>query len=151
MNNYEKQLPMTDYDYVLKLVKEISDTIYNTFKILHWTVNVANERAYIQTDAGVTRNSLYSVKPKIDEYISIKFTVFEASYIDEDFWFSFNFDHNLIEYLARKSEEEKMLNDMLLNLINTLKENEFVLEYRHNFNSCLSAIDNTYAIEIRRM
>lgn len=131
-----KETPKTDYDFIQDLIHDISNVVYDDFKVLTWSASVnicfhtvcQNVYKYNQPSKDVVRYAL-------------KYNIFEKAIHESDY--------NTIEYIATKSSEQARLYKLTNELITKLIDAGFLLHCytdRHHGLSC----GDTYIIEIWR-
>ena len=131
-----KRLSEHDYNYIQELVKDVTDVIFDDFKVMSWAasvgVNVNHRNIYT--------GSSYSLEPAIDICYVLKYNFFARSV---------DINQVGIEYVTTKVSEETRFRELIMELMNELKDAGFLLYChidKHNGLSC----GDTYIIEIWR-
>lgn len=125
------ELPKTEYEFIMDLIKDVSDVVYNEFEIMTWSASV---------DISFTFN-----KPL--EYVAhkryvIKYNFYEISMaLLDDYW--------AIDQVSTKALEEFRFHELLNILMEKLKDAGFTLHCHTDRHYGLSCGD-THIIEVWR-
>ena len=125
------ELPKTEYEYIMDLVKDVSNVVYNEFKVMTWSASV---------DISCTfHKPLQYVAHK--RYV-IKYNVYERSMaLMDNYWD--------IDPLSTKAFEEFFLYDLIKTLIEKLKDAGFTVHHHVDEHPGLTCGD-THIIELWR-
>ena len=122
--------PKTEYEYIMDLVKDVSNVVYNEFKVMTWSASVSVDNFH--------RPLQYAANKR---YV-IKYNVYERSMaLMDNYWD--------IDQLSTKAFEEFFLYDLIKTLMEKLKDAGFTLHCyvdEHHGLTC----DDTHIIEIWR-
>ena len=124
------EAPKTDYEYIQDLINDVSDVVYNEFKVMTWSASVSVD---------IFHKPLQHVAYK--RYV-IKYNLYETSTALLD-------DHLPIDQVTTKALEQFRFHELLNILMEKLKDAGFTLHRyadRHYGLSC----DDTHVIEIWR-
>lgn len=124
------ELPKTEYEYIMDLVKDVSNVVYNEFKVMTWSASVSVDNFH--------RPLQYAANKR---YV-IKYNVYERSMaLMDNYWD--------IDPLSTKAFEEFFLYDLIKTLIEKLKDAGFTVHRYVDEHSGLICGD-THIIEIWR-
>ena len=124
------ELPKTDYEYIQDLINDVSDVVYNEFKVMTWSASV---------NVDIFHKPLQHVAYK--RYV-IKYNVYERSMaLMDNYWD--------IDPLSTKAFEQFFLYDLIKTLIEKLKDAGFTLHRYEDEHHGLICGD-THIIEVWR-
>ena len=124
------ELPKTEYEYIMDLVKDVSNVVYNEFKVMTWSASVSVDNFH--------RPLQYTAYKR---YV-IKYNVYERSMaLMDNYWD--------IDPLSTKAYEEFFLYDLIKTLIEKLKDAGFTVHRYVDEHHSLTCGD-THIIEIWR-
>ena len=124
------ELPKTEYEYIMDLVKDVSNVVYNEFKVMTWSASVSVDNFH--------RPLQYAANKR---YV-IKYNVYERSMaLMDNYWD--------IDPLSTKAFEEFFLYDLIKTLIEKLKDVGFAVHHHVDEHPGLICGD-THIIEIWR-
>ena len=122
--------PKTEYEYIMDLVKDVSNVVYNEFKVMTWSASVSVDNFH--------RPLQYAANKR---YV-IKYNVYERSMaLMDNYWD--------IDPLSTKAFEEFFLYDLIKTLMEKLKDAGFTLHCYVDEHHSLTCGD-THIIEIWR-
>ena len=122
--------PKTEYEYIMDLVKDVSNVVYNEFKVMTWSASVSVDNFH--------RPLQYTAYKR---YV-IKYNVYERSMaLMDNYWD--------IDPLSTKAFEEFFLYDLIKTLMEKLKDAGFTLHCYVDEHHSLTCGD-THIIEIWR-
>lgn len=125
-----KETPKTDYDFIQDLIHDISNVVYNEFKIMTWSASVSVD---------IFHKPLQHAAYK--RYV-IKYNVYERSMaLMDDYWD--------IDPLSTKAFEQFFLYDLIKTLMEKLKDAGFTLHRYEDEHQGLTCGD-THIIEVWR-
>ena len=124
------ELPKTEYEYIMDLVKDVSNVVYNEFKVMTWSASVSVNNFH--------RPLQYAANKR---YV-IKYNVYERSMaLMDNYWD--------IDPLSTKAFEEFFLYDLIKTLMEKLKDAGFTLHCYVDEHHSLTC-GNTHIIEVWR-
>ena len=124
------ELPKTEYEYIMDLVKDVSNVVYNEFKVMTWSASVSVDNFH--------RPLQYAANKR---YV-IKYNVYERSMaLMDNYWD--------IDPLSTKAFEEFFLYDLIKTLMEKLKDAGFTLHCYVDEHHSLTC-GNTHIIEVWR-
>ena len=124
------ELPKTEYEYIMDLVKDVSNVVYNEFKVMTWSASVSVDNFH--------RPLQYATNKR---YV-IKYNVYERSMaLMDNYWD--------IDPLSTKAFEEFFLYDLIKTLIEKLKDAGFTVHRYVDEHQALTCGD-THIIEVWR-
>lgn len=124
------EAPKTDYEYIQDLINDVSDVVYNEFKVMTWSASVS---------ADTFHKPLQHVAYK--RYV-IKYNVYERSMtLMDNYWD--------IDPLSTKAFEQFFLYDLIKTLIEKLEDAGFAVHRYEDEHHGLTCGD-THIIEIWR-
>ena len=124
------ELPKTEYEYIMDLVKDVSNVVYNEFKVMTWSASVSVDNFH--------RPLQYAANKR---YV-IKYNVYERSMaLMDNYWD--------IDPLSTKAFEEFFLYDLIKTLIEKLKDAGFTVHRYVDDHQGLTCGD-THIIEVWR-
>ena len=124
------ELPKTDYEYIQDLINDVSDVVYNEFKIMTWSASVSVD---------IFHKPLQHAAYK--RYV-IKYNVYERSMaLMDNYWD--------IDPLSTKAFEQFFLYDLIKTLMEKLKDAGFTLHRYEDEHQGLTCGD-THIIEVWR-
>lgn len=122
--------PKTEYEYIMDLVKDVSNVVYNEFKVMTWSASVSVDNFH--------RPLQYAA----DKRYVIKYNIYERSMaLMDNYWD--------IDPLSTKAFEEFFLYDLIKTLMEKLKDAGFTLRRYVDEHPGLICGD-AYVIEIWR-
>lgn len=125
------EAPKTDYEYIQDLINDVSDVVYNEFKVMTWSASVSVDTFH---------KPLQHVAYK--RYV-IKYNIYERSMtLMDDYWD--------IDLVSKKALEQFRFRELLKTLIEKLKDAGFALHrYEDEHHDGLTCGD-THIIEVWR-
>lgn len=124
------ELPKTEYEYIMDLIKDVSDVVYNEFEIMTWSASLS---------VNTFNKPLEYVAHK--RYV-IKYNFYEISMaLLDDYW--------AIDQVSTKALEEFRFHELLNILMEKLKDAGFTLHCHTDRHYGLSCGD-THIIEVWR-
>lgn len=124
------EAPKTDYEYIQDLINDVSDVVYNEFKVMTWSASVSVD---------IFHKPLQRVAYK--RYV-IKYNIYERSMaLMDNYWD--------IDPLSTKAFEQFFLYDLIKTLMEKLKDAGFTLHRYEDEHHGLSCGD-THIIEVWR-
>lgn len=134
------ELPKTEYEYILDLVKDVSDVVYNEFKIMTWSASVSVDTFHKPLQH--TAYKRYVIKYNVYERSVIKYNIYERSMaLMDNYWD--------IDPLTTKAFEQAFLYDLIKTLIEKLKDAGFTVHRYVDEHQGLTCGD-THIIEVWR-
>lgn len=128
----------SDYDYIQRLVKDVSDVVYDDFEIMTWSASIGINHKHIYTSSSYPKQSA-----KYICYV-LKYNFFETARE-----FLVHKQLNNIEHVATKALEQSRFRELIDELMNKLKDAGFLIYCHIDTHHGLSCGD-TYNIEIWR-
>lgn len=127
------ELPKTEYEYIMDLVKDVSNVVYNEFKVMTWSASVSVDNFH--------RPLQHAAYTAYKRYV-IKYNVYERSMaLMDNYWD--------IDPLSTKAFEEFFLYDLIKTLIEKLKDVGFAVHHHVDEHHGLTCGD-THIIEVWR-
>ena len=125
--------PKTEYEYIMDLVKDVSNVVYNEFKVMTWSASVSVDNFHKPL-----QHATYTTYKR---YV-IKYNVYERSMaLMDNYWD--------IDPLSTKAFEEFFLYDLIKTLMEKLKDAGFTLHCYVDEHHGLTCGD-THIIEVWR-